>query len=33
MQAAPGEQAKWIRDVTSGAWQVTMLEIGRGIQF
>jgi hypothetical protein len=31
-QAAPGEQAQWKRDVRSGPWPVTMLEIGKGIQ-
>jgi hypothetical protein len=32
IQAMPGKQAQWIRDVWSGPWQVTMLEIGKGIQ-
>jgi hypothetical protein len=32
-QAAPGgKQAQWIRDVRSGPWPVTMLEVGKGIQ-
>jgi hypothetical protein len=25
-----GEQAQWIRDVRSGLWQVTMLEVKKG---
>jgi hypothetical protein len=32
-QAVPGgKQAQWIRDVRSGPWPVTMLEVGKGIQ-
>ena len=27
-----GGQAQWIRDVRSGPWQVTMLEIEKGIE-
>jgi hypothetical protein len=31
-RARGGEQAQWIRDVRSGPWQVTMLEVKKGIQ-
>jgi hypothetical protein len=27
-----GKQAQWIRDVKSGPWPVTMLEVKKGIQ-
>ena len=29
---ARGKQAQWIRDVRSEPWQVTMLEVKKGIQ-
>jgi hypothetical protein len=31
-EAAQGKQAQWIRDVRSGPWPVTMLEVGKGRQ-